>query len=392
MSLLQNTRIRGKILAVILPIMAFGMAAPAVMGYFYKSADTAYSDFISNDNDGALDLARADRNLNAVSAAAYQMMVYDAADQGFATAKQFYQNSGKALLSRLDSAKSKLPASSVEIDQFTARAKSAIEAANIAVDFGAANKDSEAKAQLVKVDALITPLSKDLATFITSKAKDIIDQSNDLTDETNSTIVISLASIALVFLLGIICALAIISKGITTPIAKLRERMSSLAAGETASAIDGMDRRDEVGKMAAAVQVFRENAIERIRLEQETDANRSLSEKERIEREKQKAKEAADVQFAVDNLAAGLSKLSDGDVSYRITQPFTASLDTVRSDFNHSAEKLEAALTSVAQTPAGSMPAQTRSRQRPTIWPSGPSSRLRRLRRRLQPLNRLRQR
>ena len=41
--------------------------------------------------------------------------------------------------------------------------------------------------------------------------------------------------------------------------------------------------------MAKAVQVFRENAIERIRLEQETEANRSLSEKDRMEREQQKA-------------------------------------------------------------------------------------------------------
>jgi len=105
--------------------------------------------------------------------------------------------------------------------------------------------------------------------------------------------------------------------------------------------------------MANAVQVFRESAIERIRLEQETEANRSLSEKERIEREQQKARESADVKFAVDNLAAGLSKLSEGDVSYRIGQPFTATLDAVRNDFNMSAEKLQAALTKVAQNAGG---------------------------------------
>ncbi|WP_259699501.1 methyl-accepting chemotaxis protein, partial [Pseudomonas fluorescens] len=55
----------------------------------------------------------------------------------------------------------------------------------------------------------------------------------------------------------------------------------------------------------------------------------------------------------VDNLAAGLSKLSDGDVSYRIDQPFTATLDGVRNDFNMSAEKLQSALTRVAQNAGG---------------------------------------
>ena len=56
---------------------------------------------------------------------------------------------------------------------------------------------------------------------------------------------------------GIILALFVASRGITTPIARLRERMVSLAAGETTAEIDGMARKDEVGQMAQAVQVFR---------------------------------------------------------------------------------------------------------------------------------------
>ena len=35
-------------------------------------------------------------------------------------------------------------------------------------------------------------------------------------------------------------------------------------------------------------------------------------------------------------------------VSYRIEQPFTEALDTVRRDFNNSAEKLEVTLTQVS--------------------------------------------
>ncbi|MCX8997166.1 methyl-accepting chemotaxis protein, partial [Rhizobiaceae bacterium BDR2-2] len=52
-------------------------------------------------------------------------------------------------------------------------------------------------------------------------------------------------------------------------------------------------------------------------------------------------------------LAAGLSKLSDGDVSYRIAQPFAATLDAVRNDFNASAEKLQSALSRVAENARG---------------------------------------
>lgn len=140
---------------------------------------------------------------------------------------------------------------------------------------------------------------------------------------------------------------------IAKPIEILRTRMLSLANGNTQEEVTGIERTDEIGQMAQAVAVFRNNSLERIRLGEEAEANRSLSEKQRIARQEQDARDAADVKFAVDSLAAGLARLSDGDVSYRITQPFTDALNQVRDDFNASAEKLETALTHVADNARG---------------------------------------
>jgi len=61
--------------------------------------------------------------------------------------------------------------------------------------------------------------------------------------------------------------------------------------------------------MASAVAVFRDNAIEKDRLEKQTDADRALSESERLERERQKAEDAANTKFAVDALRGGLEAL-----------------------------------------------------------------------------------
>jgi methyl-accepting chemotaxis protein len=169
------------------------------------------------------------------------------------------------------------------------------------------------------------------------------------------------ASFATMVQAGVGIAIAIVAclimawaaRNIAKPIEKITAAMKELANGDTSSPIPFQERGDEVGQIANAVSVFRDNAIERIRLEQEADANRSMSEKERIERDAQKAKEAADVQYAVDNLAAALTKLSDGDVSYRIEKPFVESLDSVRQDFNQSAEKLQVALQAVAKNADG---------------------------------------
>ncbi len=57
------------------------------------------------------------------------------------------------------------------------------------------------------------------------------------------------------------------SKTITNPIDALTLGMRRLATGDTKEVIAGTTRADELGDMAQAVAVFRENAIERVKLE-----------------------------------------------------------------------------------------------------------------------------
>ncbi|MGI2031572.1 methyl-accepting chemotaxis protein [Rhizobium panacihumi] len=136
---------------------------------------------------------------------------------------------------------------------------------------------------------------------------------------------------------------------IARPIDNITKAMNVLAAGDNAVQIPHAGRHDEVGEMAAAVAVFRDNAIEREQLERESEANRSMSESERIAREEQKAREAADVAFAVDGLAHGLKSLADGDMTYRLVQPFAGQLDQLRVNFNESVSRLQDALQAVGE-------------------------------------------
>ncbi|WP_418135864.1 methyl-accepting chemotaxis protein [Agrobacterium sp. El2ro-1b] len=353
MSFFKNASIRTKILSLILPLCIVGLGAVAFMATRYKEADTLNSKFITSDNAALVQLAQANRNLVALGYSAYQIMAYDAKGPEIKGAKDAYENAKRRLFERLNTVKSIFPEEAAEMDSFIARSKAIVAMTDKAVELGLSDRNLEAAAQLLTADAAMKSASAAVTAQLEKLEKGVAVEAEQMTVEANSIIVTSLVVVGVAFTANIILALFVASRGITAPIARLRERMVSLAGGETAAEIDGMDRKDEVGQMAVAVQVFRENAIERIRLEQETEANRSMSEKDRIEREQQKAKEAADVKFAVDNLAAGLSKLSDGDVSYRIDQPFTATLDGVRNDFNMSAEKLQSALTRVAQNAGG---------------------------------------
>ena len=159
------------------------------------------------------------------------------------------------------------------------------------------------------------------------------------------------ATIATVLAAAIMIALlaTVLSRFIVRPVTQMTSAMEGLAAGNLDVAIPGQERTDQIGSMAAAVAVFRSNAMERLRLEGDAEENRTLSEQERNERERSSAKDAADIQFAVDSLAKGLAHLSDGDLNYRIDTPFVTRIDRLRDDFNNSVAKLNVALSTVGQ-------------------------------------------
>ena len=157
------------------------------------------------------------------------------------------------------------------------------------------------------------------------------------------------AAVATLLAVGIMIALlaTLLSRLVIRPVTEMTGAMEKLAAGQYDIAIPGEERRDQIGSMAAAVAVFRSNALERVRLEGEAETGRSLSEKERRERETIKARETADIQHAVEELATGLGRLADGDLAYRIATPFVQHLDRLRADFNNAVGKLHDALDTV---------------------------------------------
>ncbi|MDR6100189.1 methyl-accepting chemotaxis protein [Agrobacterium larrymoorei] len=353
MSILNDTKIRTKILSVLLPVCLIGVAGTAFISYQFKVAGGIYSDFISKDNMSAVVITRMPSQMITAGYSAYQVVTAPSGSLSERESKAAYDAAKANFTKQAELALTLVPQKSDLIRASQDGAKAIFAKIDGALSLHFEGKQDASLSTLDGVRSDIVAWRKTIGGWNDSGLQSIVEETDRLAANTNSMILNSLVSIAVLFFAAIVASLFIVSRGITGPIDQLRARMLTLAKGETAHQIPGLSRNDEVGQMAAAVEVFRNNAIERIRLEQETEANRSLSEKERIAREKEKTQEAAEVQYAVDNLATGLSKLSDGDVSYRINQPFAVKLDTVRGDFNRSAEKLELALTSVAQNARG---------------------------------------
>lgn len=152
---------------------------------------------------------------------------------------------------------------------------------------------------------------------------------------------------ALMVLIAAIVTTIWFSRRLTDPISALVKDMNRLAGGDTAIACAGQERRDEIGDMARSVVVFRDAAIDRVRLEKEAEDTRASIEDERRATEVARMEEARHIGEAVDELATGLERLSRGDLTTCIDQPFVEGLDRLRLDYNMSLDRLALTLRDV---------------------------------------------
>ncbi|MBW4034610.1 MAG: methyl-accepting chemotaxis protein [Proteobacteria bacterium] len=156
-----------------------------------------------------------------------------------------------------------------------------------------------------------------------------------------------------VMALGTIGINWLILKKVSNPIAALAEAMRRLAADDAIATIPGIDRGDDVGGMARAVQVFKQAGAEKRRLEAEAQINAQRAEAERTATEAARAQAAKQLEIVVDAVGEGLEKLSQGDLMVRLDQQFSAEYEKLRRNFNGAIAKLQETMVSIAANTKG---------------------------------------
>lgn len=125
------------------------------------------------------------------------------------------------------------------------------------------------------------------------------------------------------------------ARTITRPIARLTDAMGGLAEGNLNVAVEGAERRDEMGAMARAVEVFRANAL---RVNTMTEEERAGSEQRRIERS-----------MMMQALQGAFGEVVDaavsGDFSKRVEADFPdAELNSIAASINNLVETVDRGL------------------------------------------------
>ncbi|HTV30386.1 MAG TPA: methyl-accepting chemotaxis protein, partial [Xanthobacteraceae bacterium] len=136
---------------------------------------------------------------------------------------------------------------------------------------------ADAKTSAGKLDGIAGPLSDEYQAAATA----IVAATDD-----GLALSIKIAIIAgtLSILLGIALSL-LVSRSIANPVKAMAAAMRRLADGDTTVAIPAIGETNEIGEMAGAVQVFKDNKIEadRLRAEQEAEQQRQIARGKRIE-------------------------------------------------------------------------------------------------------------
>jgi len=354
---LNNIRISFKIALAMLFVGLVGLAASIFASKKLYDIDAAYSVLIETRPPAILAAARASRATNDMIAQTYKAIAYPTGTKGLAEATSQVQRAYQDTLSFLAEGATKLPERAAEFSAFTAQVRDIKRGIDEVIALDAAEQGDRALTAMGQIDGRLSKIVDDIATFNARLVQDSDTKSAELTDNTMGAIKLLVTMSVLGLVLGLALAMWMSAKTITQPLGRLKIAMDSLATGDFDTQVEGQTRRDEVGEMAKAVLIFKENGQEMRRLETQaseqsrlTEAERQRNEAERQRVEAERATLAREQQHVVGLLASGLDMLAQGDLTYRIDAQVAADYLKLRDDFNRAVNRLSETVSTIQTT------------------------------------------
>jgi len=145
----------------------------------------------------------------------------------------------------------------------------------------------------------------------------------------------------------------LLTGAIARPVAAMTNAMRRLAAGDNSVEVPAMGRKDEIGDMASAVTYFKDAAIEKIRIERAAAEERQAAESERSANEAEKAASAREDAQAITALNEALDHMASGDLTHRIVVPFAPKTESLKTNFNAAADRMQEAIQAIGRATSG---------------------------------------
>jgi methyl-accepting chemotaxis protein len=129
----------------------------------------------------------------------------------------------------------------------------------------------------------------------------------------------------------------------------IRDAMRRLSSGDTGLEVPAVRDQDEIGEMARAVLVFRDRAVEKERLENEAAEQRRAGAQAQATAAEEQRRTTEEQTRVVRALNAGLGRLSEGDLTFRLTDDFPDAYEEIKDEFNLTVTRLKETIEALSQ-------------------------------------------
>lgn len=244
-------------------------------------------------------------------------------------------------------------------DQYETGAKQMVTIRNEAVALRMKNEALDRAAALDNQAASVAsdrtlPLAAEMEKISTAAVDAARGRAKDLNEALVQTMLraeiinLTLAGFAAILLIG---AAAFMVMTVTRPLRSLTVGMNELAAGNFDVELSGVDRKDEIGGIAKAVEIFKLKLEEKMRLEAEKEQEIARKEQAaRDERARKDAEAARQIAQVVEGLGAGLERLAKGDLTCRVNDEWAAEYQKIQADFNGAIDHLRDMIHGIASS------------------------------------------
>ena len=299
---------------------------------------------------------RSNRASTEVGYAIHSMIAYDKDTELYKTAHREFESGRSENREMLDEAAQLDPARAAAIHGFRDRIGGVIAKAApalaIAKDVPGLQRGSrlsphqldqiaECIAILQGVDSELQSLTEEMRTFYLGVVADNQRIAHELERQTEQTVWSMIGIGVLAVLLGAGFSLYVSSRKIGRPITRLTDRMGDIAKGNLDAVVDGMQRRDEVGAMARALDTFKRNALELRATESRAAEERRKNEEAEARRRAEQAAADHEREAALDAIGIGLQALAEKNLTHRLSSAMPDAYRRLQNDFNAAIAQLE---------------------------------------------------
>ncbi len=178
-------------------------------------------------------------------------------------------------------------------------------------------------------------VTADVKVYTTYSAETLTAARANALEQSRLTVIVLALAATVCIIVGVALSLTIARRDIAGPIRRMTEVMGALAKGDTGRPVTDTDRKDEIGAMALALEVFRANEIHMKQMEaQEAALNR----------------QSQDLQASISGI---VSAAASGDFSQRIVKTYEdADLQRFAGSVNELVENIDRGITEVRRVVA----------------------------------------